>query len=113
VRLDGVSPISSLRPSGNYALSGVGSEELRVHGRWGLYYYRGPAAFGPSSATNVKPSTVPIKDAPLAVRERFLRHAEAFFSQYIKMAESRLTQVKASVEGGDAALRLLESLKLD
>jgi hypothetical protein len=81
-------------------------------GKWGLYYHRGPAPFGSAAATTVKPSSVPLKDAPLAVRERFLRHAEAFFRRYVEGAGTRLARMKESVEGGDAALEMLESLSL-
>jgi len=81
-------------------------------GRWGLYYFRGPAALGPSASTTIRPSTVPLKDAPLTVRERFLQRSESFFRRYIETVEGRLAKVKESVAAGDAALAMLEKMSL-
>jgi len=76
----------------------------RHEGNWGLYCHR--------LVGGVTKQIVPLKDAPLAIRELFLQRAEPFFREYLERIESRLEQVKQSVAGGDAALSFL-AMKLE
>ena len=80
----------------------------RRSGRWGLYFTREPAALSQERRTE----TVPLKDAPLDVRERFLTHSVDFVREYLKLCEDRLGRMKGAVSSADATLELLENVRL-
>ena len=80
----------------------------RRSGRWGLYFTREPAALSQERRTEA----VPLKDAPLDVRERFLTRSEEFIREYLKLCEDRLGRMKGAVSSADATLDLLENLRL-
>ncbi len=81
----------------------------RRGGRWGLYFTREPALV----AQERRADPVPLKDAPLDVRERFLRGSQEFFRTYLKLCEDRLGTMNSSVESADATLQLLENVSLE
>jgi hypothetical protein len=76
----------------------------RRAGRWGLYFVRGAAALGGERGAE----TVPLKDAPLEARERFLLHSEAFFARYLDLCEDRRTRMRQAVAAADRTLALLD-----
>jgi len=76
----------------------------RRAGRWGLYFLRGAAAFGGERGAEA----VPLKDAPLEARERFLLHSEEFFAQYLDLCEDRRTRMRQAVAAADRTLALLD-----
>ena len=80
----------------------------RKNGRWGLYYTKEPAVISQERSA----VTVPLKDAPLDVRERFLVQSEAFFRQYLKLCEDRLGRMRACVTAADQTLQLLDAMTL-
>lgn len=80
----------------------------RRGGRWGLYFTRDPAAL----AQDRKSDTIPLKDAPLDVRDRFLVKSEEFFREYLQLCEDRLGRMKDSVGSADRTLKLLENIQL-
>jgi len=81
----------------------------RRGGRWGLYFTREPALV--TQERRAEP--VPLRDAPLDVRERFLRRSQEFFRTYLKLCEDRLGTMNSSVETADATLQLLENVSLE
>jgi hypothetical protein len=81
----------------------------RRKGQWGLYYASRPSMV---LANREHTTVVPLKDAPLDVREAFLLRAEEFFHAYLATCENRLGSMKQAVESGDRALALLERLQL-
>lgn len=95
-------------------LQGLVQKEERVSlerrgSRWGLYFTRGAAIVAPDKAIE----TVPLVDAPLDVRERFLAKSEEFFRAYLKLCEDRLGTMKSSVGAANRTLALLASLRLE
>lgn len=75
----------------------------RIGGQWGLFYtpsYRGVA--GP---------TVPLRDAPIEARMRFLDHSPEFFRLYLDASAVQLSAPKAAVARGQEALRLLSDIR--
>ncbi|HTK31107.1 MAG TPA: hypothetical protein VL332_04015 [Candidatus Saccharimonadaceae bacterium] len=76
----------------------------RRAGRWGLYFLRGAAALGGERGAEA----VPLKDAPLEARERFLLHSEEFFAQYLDLCEDRRTRMRQAVAAADRTLALLD-----
>jgi hypothetical protein len=80
----------------------------RKSGRWGLYFTREPAAL----AQDRKMDAVPLKDAPLDIRERFLSSSENFFRQYLQLCEDRLGRMRGAVSSADQTLALLNQLEL-
>ncbi|MEJ0039280.1 MAG: hypothetical protein WDO68_25035 [Gammaproteobacteria bacterium] len=80
----------------------------RRGGRWGLYFTREPAAL----TQERRADAVPLKDAPLDVRERFLGKSESFFREYLKLCEDRLGRMKEAVDSADQTLELLDQLQL-
>lgn len=80
----------------------------RKSGRWGLYFTREPAAL----AQERKADAVPLKDAPLDIRERFLSDSDNFFRQYLQLCENRLGRMRAAVSSADQTLALLNQLEL-
>lgn len=81
----------------------------RRSGRWGLYFTREQAVF----SQDRKAEAIPLKDAPLDVRERFLVKSEEFFRAYLKLCEDRLGKMKTSVTQADKTLELLNNLRLN
>jgi len=81
----------------------------RRSGRWGLYFTREPAMI----AQDRRADSVPLKDAPLDVRERFLLKSEEFFRAYLALCEDRLGQMKESVTKADRTLQLLSTLHVE
>ena len=82
----------------------------RRAGRWGLYFTREPAALSQDRKVT---EAVPLKDAPLDVRERFLTMSEDFMRAYLKLCADRLGQMGSSVTNADRTLELLSRLKLE
>ncbi len=81
----------------------------RRSSRWGLYFTREPAII----TQERRSETVPLKDAPLDVRERFLRRSQEFFRAYLKLCEDRLGSMNSSIAMADATLGLLVELKVE
>lgn len=81
----------------------------RRNGRWGLYFTRGPSVLSQERTAD----TVPLKDAPLDVRERFLVKSEEFFRGYLELCKDRLASMKGAVAGADRTLELLDQLRLE
>ncbi len=81
----------------------------RRGGRWGLYFSREAAVV---QSYDKKTDPVPLKDAPLDVRERFLVKSEEFFRAYLDLCRNRLEKMHASVAQGDKTLALLRNLPL-
>lgn len=81
----------------------------RRNGRWGLYFTRGPSVLSQERTAD----TVPLKDAPLDVRERFLVKSEEFFRGYLDLCKDRLASMKGSVAGADRTLELLDQIRLE
>jgi hypothetical protein len=80
----------------------------RRNGRWGLFFTRGIALMSQDRTIE----SIPLRDAPLDVRERFLLRSHEFFSQYLKLCEDRLGRMKDSVGCADQTLRLLGNVRL-
>ena len=80
----------------------------RRSGKWGLYFTREPALL----AQERRADSVPLKDAPLDVRERFLSLSEDFFRQYLTLCEQRLGSMKTSIAQADRTLQLLADIRL-
>jgi hypothetical protein len=80
----------------------------RRGGRWGLYFTREPAAL----MQERKAEAVPLKDAPLEIRERFLSRSEDFYRAYLRLCEDRLGRMRAAVAAGDQTLALLDQIQL-
>jgi hypothetical protein len=80
----------------------------RRAGRWGLYFTREPAAL----AQERRAEAVPLKDAPLDIRERFLSRSEVFVRAYLKLCEDRLSRMQSAVNTADQTLTLLDQLQL-
>jgi hypothetical protein len=81
----------------------------RRSGKWGLYFTRAPV---PMSQDRHQ-ETVPLKDAPLDVRERFLIESERFVRAYLALCEDRLGRMQNSVVHADRTLALLGGLRLE
>jgi hypothetical protein len=81
----------------------------RRNGRWGLYFTREPAVV----AQERKADTVPLKDAPLDVRERFLVKSQEFFRSYLELCKDRLSSMKQSVHEADQTIALIDRLRLE
>jgi len=81
----------------------------RRNGRWGLYFTRGVALVGNDRTVE----TVPLRDAPLDVRERFLARSEDFFREYLSLCKDRLGRMKSSVGAANRTLELLANLRLE
>jgi hypothetical protein len=79
----------------------------RRSGRWGLYFTREPAAL----VQERRAEAVPLKDAPLDIRERFLSRSEDFIRAYLKLCEDRLGRMKSAVSAADQTLVLLNQLQ--
>jgi hypothetical protein len=80
----------------------------RRNGRWGLFFTRGISLIAQDRGAE----TVPLRDAPLDVRERFLLKSQEFFSAYFDLCKDRLGRMKSSVECADQTLRLLQDVRL-
>lgn len=80
----------------------------RRDGRWGLFFTREPSMLQGAA----RPLAVPLKDAPLDVRERFLADSERFFREYLSLCENRLGKMKTAVDAADRTLALLQSITL-
>lgn len=81
----------------------------RRAGHWGLFYTRTPALMSQERTIE----SVPLKDASLDVRERFLVKSEAFFREYLKLCEDRLGRMKTSVTAANRTLDLLAGIRLE
>ncbi len=81
----------------------------KVGGAWGLIYSYEP---GIVKIAGDRPHSGPLRDAPLDVREKFLRRSEEFFRRYLSTCGGRLDSMKAAVDAGDTTLELLRSIKL-
>jgi hypothetical protein len=82
--------------------------ERREH-QWGLYFTREPSMMLPSERV----LTVPLREAPLDARERFLKASERFFNEYLVLCADRLGAMKGSVTAADRTLEMLSKLRLD
>ncbi len=80
----------------------------RRSGQWGLYFTRGISLLSQDRASE----TIPLRDAPLDVRERFLVKSRDFFAQYLKLSEDRLGKMRQSVLAADETLRQLGTVRL-
>jgi len=80
----------------------------RRSGQWGLFFTRGVSLLAQDRTSE----TVPLRDAPLDVRERFLTRSSEFFDQYLKLCEDRLGTMRQSVQLADQTLRQLASVRL-
>src|SRR5258706_4918572 len=78
--------------------------------RWGLYFTREAAFVG---SQDRKTESVPLKDAPLDVREKFLLKTEEFFRAYLDLCGDRLGKMHDCVAQGDRTLALLSNLTLE
>lgn len=74
---------------------------------WGLFFTREPPVFFQHQAK----ASVPLKDAPLDVRERFLEKSEQFFRAYIGLCEDRLARMKSAVSAADHTIELVQSIQ--
>ena len=81
----------------------------KVNSAWGLVYSYEPA---PMRAANDRALRVPLRDAPLEVREKFLQRSEEFFRRYLATCGDRLGSMKTAVDAGDRTLSLLRSIEL-
>ena len=81
----------------------------RRSGKWGLYFTREPALL----AQERRADAIPLKDAPLDVRERFLSKSEDFFRQYLHLCADRLGSMQTSVSHADRTLELLATIRLE
>lgn len=81
----------------------------RRKGVWDLYYVWKPSMFDRTSPSRV----VSLRDAPLDVREEFLKQSEEFFRTYLNKCEHRLSKMRSSVKSADRTLALLERMTLD
>ena len=81
----------------------------RRSGKWGLYFTRAPAVM----SQDRNQETIPLKDAPLDVRERFLIESERFVRSYLDLCEDRLGRMQNSVAHADRTLELLRSMRLE
>jgi hypothetical protein len=82
----------------------------RRSNRWGLYFTREAALVG---SQDRKTEGVPLKDAPLDVREKFLLKSEEFFRDYLDLCRDRLAKMHDCVAQGDRTLALLHNLTLE
>lgn len=81
----------------------------KVNGNWGLVYTYEP---GVVKMGNDRGMRVPLRDAPLDVREKFLRRSEEFFRRYLDSCKDRLAGMKDAVSAGDRTLELLQRIQL-
>jgi hypothetical protein len=82
----------------------------RRRGDWGLWYSFEP---GIVKVGNAQPHSVPLRDAPLDVRERFLHRSEQFFRDYLELCRGRLGTMSSAVASGDRTIQLLQNLSLE
>lgn len=80
----------------------------RRSGRWGLYYMRGAPVVG--NEAPVEP--LPLRDAPLDVRERFLSASETFFREYLRLCEERLSRMRSSIGAADQTIEMIANIRL-
>lgn len=77
-------------------------------GRWGLWYTKVP----PVLASSQRPvASVPLRDAPLEARMKFLRKSEEFFREYLKRAEEGLGSPQQAADIGKQTLAMLDRIK--
>lgn len=81
----------------------------KVAGRWGLYWQRGLVLFGAPTGVNPK---VLLEQAPLSVRELFLKKSDAFFERYLAKCEDRLSKMKGAVSAANMTLAKLDAITL-
>lgn len=113
-----LNPLESVVPKGSSEVLAVlytlTSRDERISlerrsGKWGLYFTKEPAVF----AQDRKTETIPLKDASLDIKDKFLLKSEEFFRSYLKLCEDRLGKMKSSVKSADRTLELLNNLHLE
>lgn len=100
-----------LRPIDRRTLCDLERHRLKIPHYFclGAYFTREPAAL----IQDRKAEAVPLKDAPLDVRERFLLKSEEFFRAYLQLCEDRLGRMHDSVSQADRTLELLERMRFE
>ena len=56
---------------------------------------------------------VPLRDAPLEARAKFLRRSESFFRQYFDKAKANLAKPHEAAEIGRRTLDLINSIEME
>jgi hypothetical protein len=77
-------------------------------GRWGLWHTRTPP---PLASAGRSVTTVPLRDAPLEARMKFLHKSEQFFREYLERVKQGLGSPQQAAERGKLTLALLDSIK--
>ena len=81
----------------------------RRNGRWGLYFSRSPALI----AQDRRVETMPLREAPLEARQRFLVRSEDFVRAYLALCEARLGGMREAIAQADRTLALLDGMRLE
>lgn len=84
--------------------------ERAQNGVWGVYYTKKPGMFNQAAGV-IGP--LPIRQASLDVRKKFLEKSEAFFREYLKRCNARFVDLKGTIAAGDRTLELLSQVKLE
>lgn len=85
-----------------------GKETLSLeprHGSWGIFYNRSAGSTGRPAIS------VPLVDAPLAVRLRFCEHSFRFFEEYLANAGLTLRETKTAAESARRTLEALDNIE--
>jgi hypothetical protein len=77
-------------------------------GRWGLWHTRTPP---PLASSGRSVTTVPLRDAPLEARMKFLHKSEQFFREYLERVQQGLGSPQQAAERGKLTLELLDRIK--
>ena len=77
-------------------------------GKWGLWYRHTPSPF---VAAGRPATTVPLRDAPLEARMKFLHKSAEFFDAYLKRAQEGLGSPQQAAAAGMRALEMLNNIK--
>jgi hypothetical protein len=81
----------------------------KINGTWGLVYSYEPGVVRPGNDRGYR---VPLRDAPLEIREKFLHRSEEFFRRYLATCQDRLGTMKVAVDAGSRTLALLRNVQL-
>jgi hypothetical protein len=72
--------------------------------QWGLFFARDAALIGVRDSA----ALVPLKDAPLDARVRFLLRSEEFVRVYVERCKERMERMKAALAAADRTLEALD-----
>ncbi|SEU31813.1 hypothetical protein [Stigmatella erecta] len=83
----------------------------KLQGNWRLVFHREPAVLG--AGPSAQPAVVPLAEASLEVRRRFLHASEHFFRAYLGACRAHLQESRSAINAADATLAILEDVSFD